>query len=686
MASDLLISATKPASKDPPLRIAFRSQLATSDSYRPDIDGLRALAVLPVLFYHAHLALFPGGYVGVDIFFVISGYLITSIIAPDILLGRFSFATFYERRVRRIFPALFAVVAFSILGAALLFPPMDFVSFGKSLMAMTFFVSNIFFKRQAGSDGYFGDISEMQALLHTWSLSVEEQFYLFFPISLVLVARWVQGRQSLFLLPAILISFLTSVWAVHYKPPAAFYLLVSRAWELLMGSILAIGVVPPLRARTSREIAGLSGLGLILYAVLAFSKDTDFPGVNAVVPCLGAFLILHAGQCGYSFARSILSIRPLVFVGVISYSLYLWHWPILVFGRRFAAGPLTGSETAWAVFLSFLMAFLSFEFIECPFRGRSSRLNRQSVFALAFAASAFSLVVALIIVSQDGIPERYAAPVRDKVLRNVERKGDYQEVCGNWRKDIHAITDITFCNVGASGTHNVLFWGDSHIQQLYPLIEKMYADNTLPYHGAVFVIAAGCPPTERMNNAHRGYHCDSFARFAMQRAEQGDIDTVFIAFSTWWAAQGIEDAICPSVEGTCVATIPREEQLAGVVQELAEHVEMLRNRGKHVIISLPFPLFDKSIPDLEIRNAVFGPLGLVGTATDETDPTARQRVIDVAHASGADIFDPRRSLCHSGACITQLDGISIYRDSTHIAASQIDILEENLEEVLRRGK
>jgi peptidoglycan/LPS O-acetylase OafA/YrhL len=270
------------------LRLTFQSNLARSDKYRPDIDGLRAIAVLPVVFFHAKVAGFSGGFVGVDIFYVISGYLITSLIAKDIALGRFSIISFYERRIRRIFPALFAVMFASTLVACILFYPQDFIAFGKSMIATTLFVSNVFFKHAAGTGGYFGLTSESQVLLHTWSLSVEEQFYLLLPTALLLLARWTNGRVLSALSAVAIVSFLISVWTTQHRPLTAFYIFVPRAWELLIGSLLAMKAVPPLNQRVSREIAGFVGLGLIAWAIFIFAYDTTFPGLAALVPCLGA--------------------------------------------------------------------------------------------------------------------------------------------------------------------------------------------------------------------------------------------------------------------------------------------------------------------------------------------------------------------------------------------------------------
>lgn len=643
---------------------------------------MRALAVLPVLFFHTNVPGFSGGFVGVDIFYVISGYLITSLIASDIVFGKFSFVSFYERRIRRIFPALFGVVFFCTLAAAVLFVPKDFLAFSKSMIAMTFFASNIFFERLGGQQGYFGSASESQALLHTWSLSVEEQFYLFFPTTLLLLTRWTKRRATQLLVLVGIASFLISIWTTQHWPPTAFYILIPRAWELLVGSLLAMKAVPPLSQRASREITGLVGLGLIAWAVFFFNKDTPFPGLSALLPCVGAWLIIYAGEGGPSCVKSILSVRPLVFIGVISYSLYLWHWPLIVFARYFSAGDLGGVETAVVLILSGVMAFISYEFIEGPFRGSDSQFNRRQIFSLGVSASMLSAVLGLAIYAYHGFPGRYGYTTRQLVLRNLARKDDFQTACGTWKLSVSSISDIGRCTMGPNSSKKIMFWGDSHVQQLYPLIKKLHDDGELQNHGVLMAIANGCAPTEHMNPVDKGYHCDSFATLAMKRAEETDVDTVFMGFNTWWT---VHEYLCPSANGRCLGRVSPGRAFHLFLQELSEHIQELRMRGKRVIVSLPFPMYDKSIPDLEIRNALFAKFGLAGVATDITLPGVRDDVASVAKSKGADIFDPRESLCDKQNCITQLNGVSIYKDDNHIAASQIAILEDNLKRVLRDG-
>jgi hypothetical protein len=321
-----------------------------------------------------------------------------------------------------------------------------------------------------------------------------------------------------------------NIWLTHYRPQTAFYILIPRAWELLLGALLAVKVVPPLKGRIWREIAGLTGLGLIAWEVAVFTKDTVFPGFSVLFPCFGAWLILYSGESGASSVRTILSFRPLVFVGVISYSLYLWHWPIIVFSRYLSGGELSGIEAAIVIVSSLMIAFISFEFVESPFRGGDSPISRRSIFSLGLAASVLSAAIGSAIYLSQGFPGRFNDSTRRLMSENIERNSDYQEVCPNWKKEINSMADINFCNIGAQSSKKIMFWGDSHVQQLYPLVQEIYDGGGLRDHGVVFAIAAGCSPTEHMNRPTRGFHCDSFSHFAMIRAEEEDVDTVFIGF------------------------------------------------------------------------------------------------------------------------------------------------------------
>ena len=663
----------------------FRSKATESPGYRADIDGLRALAVLSVVFYHAGLTGFSGGFVGVDIFFVISGYLITGVIENDIQRGRFSFRSFYERRMRRIFPALFTVVLVCTGLAVFLFPPAQFKDYGWSLLAMTGFVSNIYFKSVSHAAGYFAEASGVQLLLHTWSLSVEEQFYVFFPIILLVLTRWLKAYRTYIIGLLILISFAMSYWGVRHSPTGAFYLLPGRAWELLIGSLLALRPLPDLKSPVSRGVAGLAGIGLVAYSVIFFTATTSFPGPNALFPCVGAWLIIYSGGGGESMARSLLGFRPLVFVGVISYSLYLWHWPLLALTRYYYAAPwISTAHKVAPLVLSFVLAFLSFEWIETPFRRRRAGTTARTLW-IGVGASAALASLAAVIVYTDNIPTAFNAHTSRIVTENYGRKAEFSlfpEKCNNYGGKISVYSEANFCEMGHS-THNILFWGDSHTAQLFPVVDDLRERGDLSGEGIVFAVAAGCPPSVLLNRTDPTFYCDSFTRFAMTRAAMSDIDTVFIEFSPWWEA--FDDRVCVARDGHCVQTLTGHEAGLRVVAELEEHIRALRASGKRVIVGLPFPVYDKMIPDYEIRVAAMGRLGTLGGYPGDISPAAlRDDLKARAIRAGAEIYDPRDTLCSSGSCVLQEGGVSLYEDNSHLAPGKVGLLRDGLSKALKR--
>jgi peptidoglycan/LPS O-acetylase OafA/YrhL len=305
--------------------------------YRPEIDGLRAVAVLPVMLFHAGLGAFAGGFVGVDVFFVISGYLITSIILAELEQGCFSIKRFYERRARRILPALFLVLAVCVLLAQVWMLPDQFHEFSRATLSVVFFASNIFFWK---STDYFAPEAEENPLLHTWSLAIEEQFYIVFPVLMLLL--WQAGRNAVAVLVvlATVASLALAQYGAYTSPLATFYLLPTRAWELGVGAICAFALHG--RARREQPLLALLGFGLIVYAVFAFDGETPFASLYALVPVGGAALVILYGGSTRLVGR-VLASGPLVGIGLVSYSAYLWHQPLFAFARvRLAVPPSTG--------------------------------------------------------------------------------------------------------------------------------------------------------------------------------------------------------------------------------------------------------------------------------------------------------------------------------------------------------
>jgi peptidoglycan/LPS O-acetylase OafA/YrhL len=346
--------------------------------YRPEIDGLRSLAILPVIFYHAGFSLFRGGFVGVDIFFVISGYLITGILLTDLTNGEFSLLRFYERRIRRILPALLVVLLLTITVSGFYLLPAEYKILGQSVIASVLFAANIYHYLK-GND-YFGLDADQNPLLHLWSLAVEEQFYLIFPLVLYQFHRFGRAHLRWGVLAVAVASLVLANHQIATDPTAAFYLPLARFWELLAGAAVAIvsGRDPGPRWR---NLAGIAGLLLILCPIFLFDSQTPFPGLWALLPVAGAVLVIMFSRGDDPVGR-ILSGRVMVGVGLISYSLYLWHQPVLALYRVVAVDGTSTKGYLAALAITFVLALISWRFIERPFRDRE-KIGRRWLFSLA---------------------------------------------------------------------------------------------------------------------------------------------------------------------------------------------------------------------------------------------------------------------------------------------------------------
>jgi peptidoglycan/LPS O-acetylase OafA/YrhL len=393
----------------------------SSLKHRPDIDGLRAVAVLAVIFYHLGLPV-HGGYVGVDVFFVISGFLISSIILAQIKSGTFTFAGFYERRLRRIFPAMFAMLAATCVLAYVYLLPVETEEFGKSLLSADFSASNFFFWLNSG---YFDTAASSKPLLHTWSLAVEEQFYIGLPVLFWFLKRYAPKWIDASVIAVALGSFALSVVGAYRYPTAAFYLAPYRAWELMLGGVVSLDSLPNIRSALLREITGIAGLGLILASSLFYRTTTVFPGLAALAPCGGTALIIAAGRGGPSLVGRLLSLKPVTFVGLISYSLYLWHWPIIVFhnfGMTIVPGLVRRQAEALLFIVIFISGVLSWRFVEEPFRvGGRLRLSRSTVFRLALAGLGTLAIIGSSALVSSGLPRRFSSEAQ-QVARYLDRK------------------------------------------------------------------------------------------------------------------------------------------------------------------------------------------------------------------------------------------------------------------------
>lgn len=451
--------------------------------YRREIDGLRALAVVPVVLFHAGSPIPGGGYVGVDVFFVISGYLITSIILADLKCGRFSILNFYERRARRILPALFVLVLVCFPVAWLCLLPDDMQDFTQSLAAVSLFISNLLFLQESG---YFDAAAELKPLLHTWSLAVEEQYYLIFPAVLVLV--WRLQRKWVFPLLASIAasSLLLAQWASHNHPEAAFYLLPTRAWELMAGGLAALHHSRHPKAhprRNFREVGSGLGILLILYAMTAYDRRLPFPNF-ALLPVCGAVLVILLADKD-TLVGKFLGLRIMVGIGLVSYSAYLWHHPLFAFARH-ASTPEPGAAlVSLLAAASFGVAYLSWRFIETPFRSRV-QFSRRQILLYSIVGSFCILWIGLAGHFSGGFIGRFDKQMEGSFghldfYRHIETRFPDCEPASIASK---ALTWDRYlrCKQSRQGKPQVVLLGDSHAEHLFVGLAEEWSDLNVVYY------------------------------------------------------------------------------------------------------------------------------------------------------------------------------------------------------------
>lgn len=437
-----------------------------SIGYRKEIDGLRALAVVPVILFHAGFQMFSGGFIGVDIFFVISGFLITSILLDEHQKQTFSLAAFYERRARRILPALFLVLTCCLPFAFVILSPLDLRAFAKSLLGANIFLANVVSYQQTD---YFDAASEIKPLLHLWSLSIEEQYYLVLPLLLAFLVRRSPKSIIATLLVLCFASLAYSEHVLYTNERASFFFTTSRAWELLVGSIAAAMVSYKLvylkstndsRLLLIRQLVSCLGLAMVVVPVFLYSKDTPFPGIYAVVPALGtALILLFAVE--QTWVQRILSIKPLVGVGLISYSAYLWHQPILAFVRYRSLDSLSTATLLVLVSLVLVLAYLSWLLVERPFRNKQ-KFSRKQIWFFTITSTLLLSVLSFYIYKSNGLPKRFDAKYAEAFYPPEFKEDGFCKF-----KPLYGSEDLLGCDFGdPNGKQTVFLIGDSHASAL----------------------------------------------------------------------------------------------------------------------------------------------------------------------------------------------------------------------------
>ena len=632
--------------------------------YRTDIDGLRSVAIIPVVLFHAGLSVVSGGYVGVDVFFVISGFLITSVIMRGIENDTFSFVHFYERRARRLLPALFAVLIFSLFVGFFVMSPVQFRDMGAAIVATVFYLANILMWSRSG---YFQTSSELDPMLHMWSLSVEEQFYIFYPILLLLIVKGLKRRPLVLVSLISLVSFALAEWGVRNAPNPTFFWLPTRAWEMGLGAIVALSTIGTIWTPPVRHAVGLSGLALIIFAVVFYTPLTPFPGMAALPPVLGTAMIIAAGRGGPNIAGRILSWRPLVGVGLISYSLYLWHWPVLVFlNIHFGLHNVPTWAMASGVVMSVILAYFSWRFVEQPFRS-STGYSRKQIFKISGAGIAAFTVAGLILVSAQGFDNRFD-PKTNEAFRAAEGN-PYREKCMGLQ------TREELCQLGASDvTPSFVLWGDSHAMSAahgFDLAAKSQGRRGL------LATHSDCPSVIGVSGSplHHGSSCERFRENVLEMILEDDELTDVVLHARWsrYSEPGLawEIGAPPAFEllDASLRPVVGEDYSRNYLDEgLLALVIRLKEAGKtvHIVEGVPEQSFDVSYT--VGRHLGFG--ADLPPAIDAVHAQNRARIFDrigkLLDDAGAHRHDGMQRFCEKD-CVYVVDDKPLYEDDNHLS-------------------
>ena len=601
--------------------------------YRPDIDGLRAIAVTIVLVYHTGISPFRGGFIGVDVFFVISGFLITSLLRADLQRGTFSIARFYERRVRRIAPALIAVVGVTLAVAPFALFPVEIKTTALTAITALSSVSNIYL---LNSSGYFGADVNSQPLIHTWSLGVEEQFYLAFPLLLAIlgasrpaVAKWTIAAVAL-------VSLAGGIWLTIEDRDVAYYFPLTRAWELLAGALLAYSTVPRM-PRLLREIGMAGALLLLLACGIKFHSGLAFPGYVAIVPCVAAVLLIGIGGQGPTAVKSLLSSPPLVWVGKISYSLYLWHWPIFVYYQLVRGTALSVPEAAGLVLVSVLAAYLSWRFIEQPFRERKVAAGSAQLWASAGTAYIILCVGAGVLYGVIGTqsPDSQASRLASYIDYDdtpVYRRG----VCfllGH----LNSVTDYNrdTCLRPSTDKPNLLLIGDSHAADLWSGLST-----ALPQSNIMQATSSGCKPVIAL------------------KGERGCTELMRLVFSDFLKSNRPDTLVLSA------------RWLESDIPDLVQTIETLRATAGRIVVFGPIVEYHKSLARLLAQVADGRDPSLLVSARNTEQRATDEDMEAAVKAAGGIYISTYSLLCpkDGSACATQENGVPLQWDYGHLTA------------------
>jgi peptidoglycan/LPS O-acetylase OafA/YrhL len=645
--------------------------------YRPEIDGLRALAVLSVIVFHAGVSAIPGGFIGVDVFYVISGFLITKIILADLCENKFSFSQFYSRRVKRLLPAALVLVVTTVVFGYFILTPDKYIELAKSAIYASVFMANVWF---ANNSGYFDQSTEIAPLVHTWSLAVEEQFYLVFPIIVLLLYRmW--GIQGVRLGVAILIvgSLSASILFTPTYPNLAFYMLPTRAWELGVGAMLVFLPWRHIQATLFSNIAFAFGLAIILYGVFFISGQDQYPGVYALIPVIGSALLIVSAHSNGSIGNRILSFSPLALVGRFSYSAYLWHWPIVSYYRIYVSERgFVWYEVVLLIVASLGAGYVSWKFVEERFR----YLKLPPKMVLGYGASAIMLMVAIpsVVYMAKGFPDRISLDAR--MITDSDLMWDWR--CAEEIRPFES-SGKSFCIVGANwdgARVKALMWGDSHSLHWAPVFDQLAKERNI----SILIAPLTCPPY--LNSSFVKEHYPKFPNFTSDCTKKHETAVAWLKHNP-----DVSLVIMAAAWSGHVRQLYNEEELVNRTSEISM-LEKSSEVGKRLsqrallrtIDSIDAEdrkillLGDVPRPNRNLNECAFNDFSsLLRSECDEPYDYLDSAEVSEWHKDSDDVLDsiakrrdsvtvifPFPAFCSGERCPTYLNGELLYKDSNHI--------------------
>ena len=661
-------------------------------NYRPDIDGLRAIAVLSVVVFHLNEYILPGGFVGVDIFFVISGYLISIILKNDIERNTFSILNFYDRRIRRIFPALVVMTLVTTVACYFLLLPDSFLHFGRSLAAMGFFSTNILFYLQ---HDYFAGPSELKPLLHTWSLSVEEQFYLLYPIFLLIFIKRSRGILIFALVAITCISYGVNEYYTRVSPTVSFYIPVARAWELMAGALIAFSTKEIRFSKIQTNVLSIFGLSLIVFSLFYINSQSRFPGTVVLLPVIGTCILLLTGSNRHGLANVLINNAPFVLVGKISYSLYLYHWPALVLLKYYLVRDLHFSESLSVLFVLLIVSYASYRFVENPFRQRE-KIQTRYIFASGMIFLLLCISSGILFSVTRGLPERFEPSI---VKLTEKTKNPWRGNCLS--KSAADIVAGDYCVHGNRDNINFAIVGDSHADALIPaIIESIDLDlngvavftkkSCRPFYDALSISVkylkilpthSSDESSNRVNDLNNS--CGRFMRETYAKIEELNIDHVLL-HGRWslqyFGTRPKSPAICYFDQAHPYCSLENNKEIFS--EYLSKTLDSFK--GKSVTLIGPVPSYPYEVPEALGRARLFGNL-----PTDDLQFTLRGLEVDeelkrlTEKGRNIEYVSIYEELCSETECTREGKGRSYYNDSNHLSLYGGLVFKEKIAASLR---